>query len=150
MPTTSTRKKRRPRSSITVQRGSGSAPAAALLRKYAYAAAAPGTMATLRVVGAAEARLLNRAFRKRDYPANVLSFRYDRRHGDVVLCDPVIRKEAKQQGKSLRAHYAHLVVHGMLHLRGYDHLRATDAARMERVEIGILRRLGFGNPYAVR
>ena len=77
----------------------------------------------------------------------MLSFAYDRRRGDVVLCHPVIAREAKRQGKSLRAHYAHLVVHGILHLRGYDHQRASDAARMERAEIRILRRLGFADPY---
>jgi len=65
-----------------------------------------------------------------------------------VLCHPVISGEARQQGKSLRAHYAHLVVHGILHLRGHDHLRYSDAARMERAEIRILRQLGFGDPYS--
>ena len=78
---------------------------------------------------------------------NVLSFAGS---GDVVLCHPVIRKEARQQGKSLRAHYAHLVVHGVLHLRGYDHVTKRGAERMERREIRILRALGFGDPYAVR
>lgn len=147
MPTTSTPKKRRRRSSIAVQRTVGAAPAAVLLRKYALAAASPGTQVTLRVVGAAEGRLLNRTFRKRDYPTNVLSFSYDRRRGDVVLCHPVIRDEARRQRKRLIAHYAHLVVHGILHLRGHDHLRGSDAARMERAEARILRRLGFADPY---
>jgi len=128
----------------------GAAPPAALLRKYALAAIAPGTQLTLRVVGTAEGRLLNGSFRKRNYATNVLSFSYDRRHGDVVLCHPVIAKEARQQGKSLRAHYAHLTVHGVLHLRGHDHLRKSDAARMERMEILILRHLGFADPYTVK
>jgi probable rRNA maturation factor len=66
----------------------------------------------------------------------------------VVLCHPVIAREAREQGKSLRAHYAHLVVHGILHLRGHDHHRRPAAARMEKAEIRILRRLGFGDPYA--
>ncbi len=105
---------------------------------------------TLRVVGAAESRYLNSAFRGKAKPTNVLSFGYGPRHGDVVLCDPVIRKEARQQGKSLRAHYAHLVVHGVLHLRGHDHVTKRAAARMERREILILRRLGVADPYAVR
>ena len=91
--------------------------------------------------------MLNRGFRKRDYATNVLSFSYGPRHGDVVLCHPVIRREAAAQGKSLAAHYAHLVVHGVLHLRGHDHLRKHAAARMERAEISILRRLGFADPY---
>ncbi len=149
MPTKKPRRKRRPRSKVVVQRAAGTAPAAALLRKYALAASLPGSRVTLRVVGAAEGRLLNSTFRRRNYATNVLSFSYGSRHGDLVLCHPVIRKEAQAQRKSLAAHYAHLVVHGMLHLRGQDHLRRIDAARMERMEIRILRRLGFSNPYAV-
>ena len=125
------------------------APAAARLRAWALAAARPGADVTLRVVGAAEARRLNRAFRKRDYATNVLSFSYSPTQGDVVLCHPVIRREARAQGKMLAAHYAHLVVHGMLHLRGLAHARATDARRMERAEIALLARLGFGDPYTV-
>ena len=148
MPTRKTRPQRRPRRRVTLQRAAGTAPAAAQLRRYALAASPPGFQVTLRIVATAEGRLLNGAFRKRNYATNVLSFRYDRRHGDVVLCHPVIRREAKTQRKSLTAHYAHLIVHGMLHLRGHDHLRKSDAARMERMEIRILRRLGFGDPYA--
>ena len=150
MPTTKKPKQRHRRSKVVVQRAAGRAPAAALLRKCALAAIAPGSQVTLRVVGTAEGRLLNRSFRKRDYATNVLSFSYDRRHGDVVLCHPVIRREAKDQRKSLAAHYAHLVVHGVLHLRGHDHLRKVDAARMERMEIRLLQRLGFGDPYDVK
>ena len=133
-----------------MQRAARAAPAAALLRRYALAASLPGSRVTLRVVGTAEGRLLNRSFRKRDYATNVLSFSYGRRHGDVVLCHPVIKKEAKEQRKPLDAHYAHLVVHGILHLRGHDHARKKAAARMERIEIRILRRLGFGDPYEVK
>lgn len=150
MPTTKKRKPRRRPSRVVVQRAAGTAPAAASLRRYARAAAAPGSRVTLRVVGMAEARTLNRNFRKHDYATNVLSFSYDRRHGDVVLCHPVIRKEAREQRKPLAAHYAHLVVHGILHLRGHDHLCESDAARMERMEIRLLRRLGFSNPYDVK
>ena len=90
------------------------------------------------------------AFRKKNYPTNVLSFSYGGGNGDVVLCHPVIAKEAKAQRRTLRAHYAHLVVHGVLHLRGHDHRCARDAARMERIEVRVLRSLGFGNPYAVK
>jgi len=79
---------------------------------------------------------------------NVLSFPYGKNQGDLVLCHPVIRREARAQEKSVAAHYAHLVVHGCLHLRGYDHEKKRDAARMEAREIGILRRLGIHNPYA--
>ena len=150
MPTTKKPRRRRPRSRVVIQRAVRAAPAAALLRKYAHAASLPGSQLTLRIVGAAEGRLLNRSFRRRDYATNVLSFSYGPRHGDVVLCHPVIRREARAQRKSLTAHYAHLVVHGVLHLRGHVHLRKSDAARMERMEIGVLRRLGFGNPYTVK
>ncbi len=103
---------------------------------------------TLRVVGEREGRRLNRTFRKMNRPTNVLSFSYGRQ-GDIVLCHRVIAREARAHGKSLRAHYAHLVVHGMLHLRGLDHGDKRAAARMELEEIRILRRIGFGNPYAV-
>ncbi len=148
MPTTKTPRKRRSRSRVVVQRAVGTAPPAAVLRKYALAAIHPGAQVTLRVVGVAEGRLLNGRFRRRNYATNVLSFSYDHRHGDVVLCHPVIKREAKAQRKPLTAHYAHLVVHGILHLRGHDHVRRKDAARMERTEIRLLRRLGFADPYA--
>ena len=131
-----------------MQRAVRSAPPAASLRKYARAAIQSGAQVTLRVVGVGEGRFLNSSFRKRNYATNVLSFSYGRRHGDVVLCHPVIKREARAQRKSLAAHYAHLIVHGILHLRGHDHLRKSDAARMEKTEIRLLRRLGFGDPYA--
>ena len=98
---------------------------------------------TLRIVGLKEALSLNRKYRGKAKPTNVLTFDT----GDVVLCHPLVRREAREQGKSLAAHYAHLVVHGALHLRGYDHMKKADAARMERAEIRRLRRLGFANPY---
>ena len=97
----------------------------------------------IRIVGEREARRLNRRFRGMDKATNVLSFHT----GDIVLCHPVVAKEARAQGKTLAAHYAHLVVHGVLHLRGYDHMKKADAERMERAEIRVLRRLGFENPY---
>jgi probable rRNA maturation factor len=105
---------------------------------------------TLRIVGAREGRRLNSAFRKKNQATNVLSFPYGKGSGDVVLCHPVIAREARAQGKALAAHYAHLVVHGILHLRGYDHEKKRDARRMERREVRILRRLGFPDPYAVK
>ena len=149
MRTRSTRAKR-PRSSVAVQRAVRGAPSVRRLRGWALAAARAGSEITLRVVGAAEARRLNRAFRRRDYATNVLSFAYARRAGDVVLCHPVIAREARAQGKTLAAHYAHLVVHGVLHLHGLDHVRVGDAERMERAEIRILRRFGVADPYAVK
>jgi probable rRNA maturation factor len=99
---------------------------------------------TLRIVGEGEGRRLNRSFRKKHHATNVLTF--DTR--DIVLCHPVIRREAREQGKSVAAHYAHLVVHGVLHLRGYVHEKKRDAARMAAREVSILRRIGIGNPYA--
>ena len=118
-----------------------------MLREFALAAGAGGSL-TIRIVGSREARVLNKKYRAKNYATNVLSFPYGAGSGDLVLCHPVIAREARAQRKTLRAHYAHLVVHGVLHLRGHDHLRRRDAARMERAEIRILRRLGFGDPYA--
>ena len=140
--------KPRGKNSVTIQyavprRG---VPSAALLRKWALIASF--SELNLRIVGEREARSLNRTFRKIDHATNVLSFAYDKCRGDIVLCHPVIRREAQAQGKSLAAHYAHLVVHGVLHLRGYGHEKKRDAARMEAREIRLLRRLGIRNPYA--
>lgn len=110
------------------------------------------------VVSTAESRRLNAQFRGKDKPTNVLSFPVaelpeagasdePRPLGDLVICPQVLRTEAREQKKSLRAHWAHLVVHGSLHLIGYDHIHDVDADRMERREIAVLRRLGFANPY---
>jgi probable rRNA maturation factor len=143
-----TPKKTRPANRIAVQIGAAGAPSAALLRRYAREVSRAEI--ALRVVGRAEGRRLNNQFRRKNYPTNVLSFPYGKGSGDIVLCHPVIAKEARAQGKTLRAHYAHLVVHGVLHLRGHDHLRAGEAARMERAEIRILRRLGFDDPYTLK
>ena len=87
---------------------------------------------------------LNRVFRKKNHATNVLTFHTR----DIVLCHPVIKREARARGKTLAAHYAHLVVHGVLHLRGYAHEKKWDAARLEKREIDILRLSGFGDPYA--
>jgi probable rRNA maturation factor len=118
---------------------------------------AHGVELALRVVGTAESRRLNVKFRGRDAPTNVLSFPAQklprlrasgaRPLGDLVICARLLREEARSQGKTLRAHWAHLVVHGALHLIGYDHERARDASRMERREIAVLKGLGFKNPY---
>jgi probable rRNA maturation factor len=121
------------------------------LRRWARAALAGGGEVTLRFVDAAEGRSLNRDYRGKDYPTNVLSFPYDtepRLAGDLVLCPEVVRREADAQGKTPEAHFAHLVVHGMLHLQGWDHEDEADARAMEAREREILAQLGYPDPYA--
>jgi len=106
---------------------------------------------TVRVVDAAEGQALNREFRGKDYATNVLTFDYAREPvvvADLVLCGPVVRREADDQGIALLAHYAHLIVHGALHAQGYDHESDAEATVMERRESDLLRRLGFDDPYA--
>lgn len=133
------------------------APATRLMARWAVAALGSrgaGCEMAVQVVSAPRMRVLNRRYRGKDKPTNVLSFPASpapdvrpRPLGDVLICPAVLRREARAQGKSERAHWAHLIVHGTLHLAGYDHERDTDAARMERREIAVLRRLGFANPY---
>lgn len=113
------------------------------------------TELSIRIVDDAEARALNRDYRNRDYATNVLSFPADLPPGitvpligDIVLCAPVIAREAQEQGKVLGDHYAHLTIHGVLHLLGFDHGTDAEAARMEALETRILAGLGIGNPYA--
>jgi probable rRNA maturation factor len=126
-------------------------PARSTLRRWVKAALEGDAELTLRFVGAAEARRLNREFRGKDYATNVLTFDY--RHApvvvaDIVLCVPVVRHEAREQRKGLREHLAHLVVHGVLHARGHDHDRAARAREMETEEVRILAGLGIDDPYA--
>ncbi len=113
--------------------------------------------AVVRIVDEDEGRTLNGQFRDRDYPTNVLSFPYEelpgmdsRYLGDLVICAPVVAREASEQGKALSAHWAHMLVHGMLHLQGYDHQNDADAEEMEAREREILAGLGIADPYAVR
>ena len=113
---------------------------------------------TLRFVGEAEGRALNARFRGRAYATNVLTFVYDDGihatndasplAGDIVICVPVVRREARARGRALRAHCAHLVVHGVLHLQGYDHDNDADAAAMEARESALLRALRYPDPHA--
>jgi probable rRNA maturation factor len=138
---------------LTVQRASRAShiPPDRKLARWVRAAAPAGEV-TLRYVGEKEGRELNRRYRARDYATNVLSFPYEEGarspRGDIVICAPVVAREAREQGKDLEAHHAHLVVHGVLHLRGYDHERgAGDARRMEALERRILAKLGFPDPY---
>jgi probable rRNA maturation factor len=110
------------------------------------------TEITIRIVGSDESKNLNTIYRKKKYPTNVLSFLVDDAHhliGDIVLCAPVIEEEARDQSKNLEAHYAHLIIHGALHLYGYDHENKKDAEIMEEKEIKILTKLGYKNPYLV-
>ena len=118
----------------------------------AFAGAAPrrtsnSSELTIRVVGAAESRKLNRTWRGKNKPTNVLSFAADHEFGDLAICAPVVAREAREQGKRPAAHWAHMVVHGVLHLLGYDHENDRDAARMEAREAKILAQLGMPNPY---
>jgi probable rRNA maturation factor len=126
------------------------------IRAWAGAALERDAEVTVRLVGEEEGRTLNRDFRGKDYPTNVLTFTYEEGLpadsdapllGDLVLCVPVVVREALEQGKSPEAHYAHLVVHGMLHLQGYDHEDETGAERMEARERAVLASLGYADPY---
>jgi probable rRNA maturation factor len=146
----STRRKPRLVFTLQVACDSPGIPARGRLRAWACAALRRRARVTVRIVGSREGRLLNRRYRGRDYATNVLTFVYDAEtplSGDIALCAPVVRREARAQGKSVDAHYAHLLVHGMLHLQGHDHAAAEAAAEMEAREVVILRRLGFDNPY---
>jgi probable rRNA maturation factor len=139
--------------SLSVQFASNAAnlPTRAQIRGWVRAALFADAQVTVRFVDAIEGRALNAEFRGKDYATNVLTFVYDDakpQAGDIVLCAPVVRKEADTQGKTLAAHYAHLVVHGMLHMQGYDHERVTDARLMEARETAILARLRVADPYA--
>jgi probable rRNA maturation factor len=105
---------------------------------------------TVRIVGEEEGRELNRSYRAKDYATNVLTFDYDDDPvvlADLVLCAPVVEREAAEQGKSLEAHYAHLIVHGTLHAQGWDHETAREAKKMEAFEVEILAGLGYPSPY---
>jgi probable rRNA maturation factor len=138
---------------LTVQIASAAAgiPPVRKLRHWANEALAKRARVTVRIVGKREGRALNRRYRARDYATNVLTFAYadgPMLAGDIALCAPVISTEARTQGKTLEAHYAHMLVHGLLHLQGHDHLARRDAARMEAREAAILKRLGYSDPYS--
>jgi probable rRNA maturation factor len=144
--------KRRRELDLTVQYAVSprSVPTRAQFRKWARAALARNAKITVRITGAREARALNSGFRNRDYATNVLTFVMSEKplEGDLVLCAPVVTREARDGGKPLSAHYAHLTIHGLLHLQGYDHEGDGEAAVMERRESRIMAGLGFADPYA--
>ncbi len=142
----------RPRLTLSVQRGTRAvdAPRRAEIIRYARAAFECDAEITVRIVNENEGRQLNYDYRHKDYATNVLSFVYRHDvsvHGDLVLCAPIVSREAQEQGKSVAAHYAHLIVHGILHLQGYDHEQEADAVLMEARETDIVTGLGFANPY---
>ncbi|WP_428416988.1 rRNA maturation RNase YbeY [Methylibium sp.] len=106
---------------------------------------------TVRIVGAEEGRTLNRDYRQKDYATNVLTFDYEAEPvvvADLILCAPVVEREARDEGRSLEAHYAHLLVHGTLHAQGHDHEIEAEAQAMEARETEVLRALGYADPYA--
>jgi probable rRNA maturation factor len=123
----------------------------ALIKKWVKSATPLGGVMTLRFVNATEGKKLNLAFRQKDYATNVLTFPYELSKNelvaDIIFCLPILQKEAKEQDKLLKAHLAHLVVHGCLHAQGYDHEAAKDAKKMETLEIQTLQKMGFANPY---
>jgi probable rRNA maturation factor len=133
------------------------APAPRRLAAWAAAALAPlrrSVVLSVRVVGLSRSRSLNAHYRHKDKPTNVLSFAGAGNApdgkcylGELVICAPVVATEARQQSKTLESHWAHMVVHGVLHLRGFDHERRIEAAKMAAREIQILDRLGFSDPY---
>jgi probable rRNA maturation factor len=142
-----------PRLRLAIQyaAGTGRLPNRSWLRRRVARAARRELTVVVRFVGAAEGRRLNREFRGRDYATNVLTFVYETsaRHaaGDLVICVPVLRREAREQGKPFEAHCTHLLVHGILHLQGYDHETDREARAMEGLETEIVTSFGYDRPY---
>jgi len=125
-------------------------PSATEFRKWARRALRVDTEIALRIVDEPEGRSLNHTYRGRDYATNVLTFPLtEEPHlmGDIILCAPVVVREALEQNKPLAAHFAHLTVHGVLHLHGYDHETEPQAELMESLETAIVTKLGYANPY---
>ncbi|TNH03304.1 rRNA maturation RNase YbeY [Testudinibacter sp. TR-2022] len=132
-------------------------PSQAQIELWAQSAVKPsldGVEMTVRIVDEAESQMLNRTYRAKDYPTNVLSFPFESPAevelpllGDLVICRQVVEREATEQQKPLLAHWAHMVVHGSLHLLGYDHIDDDEAEEMESLETEIMQALGFDDPY---
>jgi probable rRNA maturation factor len=130
---------------------SRSVPTEAQFRRWARAALHADAEVTLRIVDTAEGLDLNRRYRGKDYATNVLTFIMHGAApyaGDLALCAPIVTREARAQSKDRTAHYAHLIVHGILHLQGFDHETPREAKKMEALEKRILKRLGYPDPYA--
>ena len=143
-----------PQLAISIQIASqlANTPTNAQFKKWAKAALRVDTEVAIRIVDEAEGRALNLAYRGKDYATNVLTFPLiETPHlmGDIVICAPVVAAEAVTQNKPLEAHFAHLTVHGMLHLGGFDHETEAQAELMEAIEIQILAKLGYANPYLI-
>jgi probable rRNA maturation factor len=117
------------------------------IRRWALAALRQDAQLTIRFVGSREGRRLNNEYRGRDYATNVLTFPYDESSADIVVCVPVVEREARAQGKRFDHHLAHLVIHGVLHAQGFDHDTDDDAVRMESFETALLRRFRVPDPY---
>ncbi len=142
----------KPALSLTIQYATekSALPTRAQFRRWVKAALEQAAHITLRIVDADEGRTLNKQFRKKDYATNVLTFVYEHTEpliGDIVFAAPVVADESKQQNKTLEAHYAHLTIHGALHLQGYDHEKIRDAKKMEALEVAIMKKLGYADPY---
>lgn len=143
---------KRLRFSIQIASQLANIPSRALFRKWAKASLRVDTEVTIRIVDAQEALELNCTYRRKDYATNVLSFpltEVPHLMGDIIICAPVVEAEAKAQKKLLEAHFAHLTVHGMLHLCGFDHETEAQAELMESLEISILAKLGYADPYLI-
>ena len=143
-----------PQLAITVQIATelANVPAKSQFKKWAKAALRVDTEVTIRVVDAQEALELNSQYRGKDYATNVLTFALSETPhlmGDIIICAPVVAAEAAAQHKDLIAHYAHLTIHGMLHLCDFDHETEPQAELMESLEIQILAKLGYANPYLI-
>ncbi len=127
-------------------------PSETQFKKWAKATLRVEIEVTIRIVDKAESRELNNMYRGKDYATNVLTFPISEDPclmGDIIICAPVVIAEAKLQNKALEAHYAHLTVHGVLHLHGYDHEIEEQAALMESIEVTTLQRLGYADPYLI-
>lgn len=121
-------------------------------RRWVKAALQQDLHCTLRVVDESEGRQLNRDYRGKDYATNVLTFVYADTvplSGDIVICVPVVERESREQGKELLAHFAHMTLHSVLHLQGYDHENEAEAGRMEALETALMAKLGYPAPYVV-
>jgi probable rRNA maturation factor len=141
--------------SLSVQYASNAKkmPTRQQFRRWVKAALEQDVQIALRIVDEIEGRALNQSYRGKDYATNVLTFVYDDAkplYGDVVICAPVVAREAREQGKDLLAHYAHLTLHAALHLQGYNHEKQRDAVKMEARETALMIKLRYPAPYLIR